>query len=231
MHSRLHTAVFTLMAASPLLGQTLLKDFQTAPHPEVASSGAMPIAVTQTGELLFTAYSPGSGRELWSTDGTPTGTQLLADVRPGYQSSQAIQFVTLPSGLIMFTARTEQHGWELWRTDGTTAGTSLVKDILPGPVGSVAVELPVVGNGVHDDDCRHQSLWKHVEWHRTDCGTRTGRVCVYRGARSTVAVVDERWHGRWHEQDRRPSSKRNLLACSPHDVWFTSVVQGASRGR
>ena len=163
MHSRLHTAVFTLMAASPLLGQTLLKDFQTAPHPEVASSGAMPIAVTQTGELLFTAYSPGSGRELWSTDGTPTGTQLLADVRPGYQSSQAIQFVTLPSGLIMFTARTEQHGWELWRTDGTTAGTSLVKDILPGPVGSVAVELTVVGNGVvflADDGVHGIEPWK-----------------------------------------------------------------------
>lgn len=172
MHVR--SLLVVLSAASPLLSQTLLKDFNTTPYPEAASSAATPVGITQAGNLLVVAFAPGTGRELWVSDGTQVGTQLLADLHPGYQSSVPVQFVTLPSGLILFTARTPLYGWELWRTDGTTVGTNLVKDILPGVVGSVAVNLTVVGNEAvffADDGVHGTEPWKSD-------GTTIGTVMV-----------------------------------------------------
>jgi ELWxxDGT repeat protein len=171
---RFRSVLVAFLATNPLLSQALIKDFNTTPYPDAASSGAVPIGITKAGNLLLVAYSPGSGRELWSSDGTQSGTQLLKDVRPGFESSQPVQFVTLPSGLILFTARTLEHGWELWRTDGTTVGTNLVKDILPGEEGSVAVGLTVVGNEVvflANDGVHGIEPWKSD-------GTMSGTVMI-----------------------------------------------------
>ena len=86
-------------------------------------------------QLIFTADDGTHGTELWVTDGTAAGTQLLKDINPGAGYSFPENFTVLGDKLI-FTADDGTHGTELWATDGTAAGTVLLADINPGDGGS-----------------------------------------------------------------------------------------------
>ncbi|MCE9668425.1 HYR domain-containing protein [Myxococcus stipitatus] len=81
---------------------------------------------------LFAASDDNLDIELWKTDGTPEGTSLVRDLRPGPTASQP-RNLTAMGGHVYFTARTARVApvEELWRTDGTPAGTTLVAH-LPG---------------------------------------------------------------------------------------------------
>jgi len=74
--------------------------------------------------VLFTAFDGVHGRELWRTDGTPDGTELLADLCPGGCSSflNPVARASQP-GLVFFHRGLEATRGELWRSDGTAAGT------------------------------------------------------------------------------------------------------------
>ncbi|MEO0731461.1 MAG: hypothetical protein AAFZ52_01400 [Bacteroidota bacterium] len=72
------------------------------------------------------------GNELWITDGTPEGTELLADLNPGGDGSIPHDLRRLGDRII-FAATTPDAGRELWISDGTAAGTQMVADIFPGP--------------------------------------------------------------------------------------------------
>lgn len=71
-------------------------------------------------KLLFSAVSEKSGEELWVTDGTPEGTEMLADVTQGSESS-GIEWLSEKDGYIYFMASKI-----LWKTDGTSCGTEKV---------------------------------------------------------------------------------------------------------
>ena len=126
-------------------GTSLLKDI----WPGVTSATPTGVTVADPGctyhyqftlmnnKLYFSAYNA-SGSELWSTDGTTAGTNMVADIWPGPGSSGPY-CITPFNGNIIFSATDSLHGDELWISDGTTAGTSLLKDINPGTAsGSVA---------------------------------------------------------------------------------------------
>lgn len=91
------------------------------------------------GKCYFFANDGVHGFELWSTDGTANGTQLLKDINP-LGDSKPLGYSYWPinengfinaAGKLYFVADDGVHGDELWVTDGTTAGTHLVKDINP----------------------------------------------------------------------------------------------------
>jgi len=109
--------------------------------------------------LLFTAEHGGLGRELWSTDGTPGGTLLLADVRPGPSGSSSRHYSDLIDGdpephvvaldeRALFSGDDGVHGLELWVTDGTPGGTALLADLYLGSYPSSPRELRRVGDEV-----------------------------------------------------------------------------------
>jgi ELWxxDGT repeat protein len=98
--------------------------------------------------VLFTATDAASGQELWVTDGTVAGTQLLRDINPGPDGSSPFELVVLPNGTAVFRAFDPDHGNELWSTDGTPAGTQLLSDIVPGVQGSVPGGLAALANGL-----------------------------------------------------------------------------------
>lgn len=81
-------------------------------------------------ELYFTADAPGTGKELWKTDGTAAGTALVKDIVPGAGGSLPVGLTTL-NGTLVFAATTPEDGRELWTSDGTAAGTALVRDLDP----------------------------------------------------------------------------------------------------
>ncbi|MEP7265782.1 MAG: ELWxxDGT repeat protein, partial [Bacteroidota bacterium] len=88
------------------------------------------------GFFYFVANTNGiSDNELWKSDGTTAGTQLVKDIWSGNNGSNPIHFYEF-NGELFFSANDGINGPELWKTDGTNAGTTLVKDILPGNAGS-----------------------------------------------------------------------------------------------
>ncbi len=95
------------------------------------------------GRLVYTAYHPDYGRELWSSDGTEAGTQLIKDIEPGSFSSFASELVVVGDWLY-FIAGDGTHGDELWRTDGTAEGTTMVLDIRPGTSSSFGFNSELV---------------------------------------------------------------------------------------
>lgn len=96
--------------------------------------------------LLFVAKTASSGVELYKSDGTEGGTNVLKDINPGAPSSDAGSFYTY-NNMVVFIANTAAEGKELWKTDGTADGTTIIKDIRPGTDSSMSLSLFYPFNG------------------------------------------------------------------------------------
>jgi ELWxxDGT repeat protein len=82
--------------------------------------------------VYFTATDPVHGLELWRSDGTPEGTRLVRDIRPGSGGAN-LQTLTVHQGRLYFYADDGVWGREIWTSDGTREGTRLLRDVCPGP--------------------------------------------------------------------------------------------------
>jgi ELWxxDGT repeat protein len=91
-------------------------------------------------KLYFSADDGKNGRELYVSDGTAEGTQLLADINPE-ENKYGLINNSDPSGFVefndqlYFSANDGEHGYELFVSDGTAEGTKLVADIYQGTNG------------------------------------------------------------------------------------------------
>src|SRR5262249_48959726 len=72
------------------------------------------------GTLCFVASSGPSGNEIWQSDGTATGTVLVADLRLVGGSNPTS--LTNVAGALYFAANDGFHGQELWAFNPATAG-------------------------------------------------------------------------------------------------------------
>jgi ELWxxDGT repeat protein len=119
-------------------GTFLVKDISPGPlWPRPVHSSAK--IVDLDGEAFFGANDLVHGLELWKSNGTGTGTSLVADVSPPGMSPSLASFsdgLTVLGDKVLFIANDGIHGHELWRSDGTEVGTEQVKDIEPGLIGS-----------------------------------------------------------------------------------------------
>ena len=92
-----------------------------------------PNNLTTAGDLVFFANDdPVNGTELWATDGTGGGTELVLDIEPGSDSSSPDEFAGFGDRLV-FAAETAASGDEAWISDGTAGGTFLLVDADPSP--------------------------------------------------------------------------------------------------
>jgi ELWxxDGT repeat protein len=105
--------------------------------------------VQHGGRTWFAADDGVHGEELWCTDGTASGTALVADVRPGSSGAAVDLFYAVSFGAeLLFAANDGTHGPEPWATNGTPAGTRLLVDLAPGANGSFPSQMCVVQSRV-----------------------------------------------------------------------------------
>ncbi len=110
-------------------------------------SSSDPAEFVQLGNwTLFSARDTVDGRQLWRSDGTEAGTQIIAKVGGGVFSSTLPTQLTRLGDYVYFVAQ-DEAGSELWQSDGTTAGTKRITNLNPTPfVGSNPEELTAWGN-------------------------------------------------------------------------------------
>ena len=105
---------------------------------EILGSG--PSYLTEfNGKLYFSASANDeNGSELWASDGTTEGTQLVADIYPGSKFDYYGYFAnsSRPNSFTEFNAKlyfvaNSETGTGLWVTDDSTDGTQFVTNISP----------------------------------------------------------------------------------------------------
>jgi ELWxxDGT repeat protein len=88
-------------------------------------------------KFIFNAKDSIHGEEVFISDATGPGTQLLIDVDTAHFGngspvfSSPTDFITV-GNKVFFSAQNLKYSYELWVTDGTPAGSKLTKDIYPG---------------------------------------------------------------------------------------------------
>lgn len=160
--------------------QTIVKDI----YPGTGSSDIYNFAAL--GNLtLFIANDGIHGWEIWKTDGTTLGTQMVKDINTGsadgprYDNGVGMAFSPLETmgSKVFFYANDGSSGVELWCTDGSELGTQKVTEInaVSGDIlHSTMADMKAVGNQLYfkaDDGTNGIELWK------TD-GTAAGTVLV-----------------------------------------------------
>jgi len=150
--------------APPALAQEvfLVEDIDSAAPPAATLTASGNQFVAFQGALYFNGCDAASGCELWKTDGTPGGTEAVADLNSGTASSNPSGFLVVGSTLY-FVATSAATGSELWKSDGTGPGTGLVEDIRPGATGSSPSLLTAVGSTLYfraNDGTNGTELWK-----------------------------------------------------------------------
>ena len=161
-------------------GTQLVADINANDSENVFDNGSYPNNFIEFSDrLYFVARDSVVGDELWATDGTAEGTQLIADIHPNdgerlYQNGSFAEEFTVVGDRLFFSADNSENGRELWVSDGTTEGTKLVKDINPGITesyfypfelrvdSSIPQELTVIGDLVYftaDDGENGRELW------------------------------------------------------------------------
>lgn len=134
------------------------------------------------GDLYFCACNASSwntelyqGYELWKSDGTEAGTDLVKDIYPGASSGSPSNFTDL-NGKLYFTADHPDYGNELWVTNGVT--TSIVRDINQGTGGSDPSYLTELNNTLYFR--AYDGTYGSELWYST--GSNTYRVDINPGS-------------------------------------------------
>jgi ELWxxDGT repeat protein len=136
------TAMITDIEGTPGGGSTNVFEYQG------------PFQFTDIGsKVVFNAFRPAEGAELWATDGTTAGTDIVLDINtttsttpPNTNSSNPGHIIRIGNEAVFGATNTAPssgttgQGYEVWKSDGTAGGTSILADLNPGP----ATGFPVV---------------------------------------------------------------------------------------
>ncbi|WP_221392200.1 ELWxxDGT repeat protein [Dyadobacter sp. NIV53] len=82
------------------------------------------------GKFFFVPYDDEIGDQLWVSDGTPSGTNIVKQIGQ-FANDFTIDHTAAIGDVIYFTPYDAATGTELWRSDGTSDGTYMVYDLTP----------------------------------------------------------------------------------------------------
>ncbi len=128
---------------------------------KIVTASSSPTELTNVnGVMYFSADNGIVGRELWKSNGSAEGTELVKDILTFGSSNPSN--LTNVNGTLYFTAIGFGSGNELWKSDGTADGTVLVGDVRGGIAGSNPANLVNVNGKLYftaDDGTNGRELW------------------------------------------------------------------------
>ncbi len=156
--------------------------YDTLPFNRIISPGlslpvnsGSPDQLTNVDGVLFFSAESSSGRDLWKSDGTGTGTLKVKSITapPSGTSTFGNSFnpgaLRNVNGLLYFTARTPGQGQNIWVSDGTSAGTRpLPPEENPGFGSTLPADLLEIDETFYFPRLQSgtgQELWKIVPNH------------------------------------------------------------------
>jgi ELWxxDGT repeat protein len=94
----------------------------------IISSSSITAIKSVDQNIFFVSDNGISGSELWLTDGTVQGTQMVKDIYPGYTGSNPAELTNF-NGKLFFSANIPSQANGLWVSDGTREGTRMAIDV------------------------------------------------------------------------------------------------------
>ena len=153
-----------------------------------SSDGSEPVEFCTIGAVTYFSADDGTygghGRELWKTDGTSSGTELVADIYVGSDSSDP-QNLTEVNGNLYFSADDGANGRELWVYDGsslTLVNINTTGDSNPAYFCAFNSEIYFAAEGDTGDG---RELWKY----NGATGTLAGDIHPTAGSDPTELIV------------------------------------------
>ncbi len=105
------------------IGTSMVANIDTT-APSIPNIGSNPAFLcTYNNAVYFSAFRTVDGRELWKTDGTAAGTELVKDIAAGDGAPSGL---IVHNGTLYFSAYHPNDNYTLYKSNGTTAGTSVV---------------------------------------------------------------------------------------------------------
>ncbi|MBL7780919.1 MAG: T9SS type A sorting domain-containing protein [Saprospiraceae bacterium] len=125
--------------------------------------------VALNGKLYFVALDATHGKEIWVSNGTESGTQLVRDINPGAEDSNAKPLFIL-NNQSYWTAFHPFWGSELWSTEGVGTIMNLRADINTNTNSSDLGGFETFGNVTlfpADNGTTGVGLWRHFPGENT----------------------------------------------------------------
>lgn len=178
-------------------GTTMLKDIHPGAQGYFDPQFNYPYFTELDGELYFAANDGSHGFELWKSDGTEGGTEMVKDISAdGIYGSNPEHLINF-NGTLIFTARDDVYGYEIYKSDGTEAGTELIKDIVPGIygsmndgyAGSIDPQFTVSGDYLYFTGRIDETLPVYFYLYRTD-GTDAGTITLNNDLQNVANFCD-----------------------------------------
>lgn len=105
-------------------GSSLIKDINPGFASSVPASLRADMFCVYSNKLYFVADNGSNGYELWMTDGSSAGTQMVKEIRTGTGNTY-IGNMQVFNNKLYFGAMDASGKRELWETDGTAGGTKI----------------------------------------------------------------------------------------------------------
>ena len=212
--SKVFLVILFSLCSIYLSAQKLVKDI----NPGYASGldyYAKPFC-NSNGFFFFEGYTIASGGELWKSDGTAEGTQMVKDIAPGNKTS-FVNYLTDVNGTLFFRAGNDGNNFpfELWKSDGTEEGTVMVKALSQGEFGSADPKNLFAFQGIlyfsANDNINGVELWKSD-------GTEEG----------TVIVKDIKPGFLYSAPEQMTSFNNELFFISEGQLWKTDGTEAGT---
>jgi trimeric autotransporter adhesin len=128
----------------------------------VTTAWLTPPSMQVGSRAYFVANEAATGSELWVTDGTASGTRMVADVTPG-NGGDMPRLLAPFNGGIAFAVHDDNFVHQLYVTDGTAAGTKVLTHFTDSNTGPALDSLAVAGGKmyflVQEAPCCTVNLW------------------------------------------------------------------------
>ncbi|MFD0837359.1 ELWxxDGT repeat protein [Mariniflexile aquimaris] len=129
-------------------GTTMVKDIYPGDNGFTANSSVPWDLKNVNGTLFFQAQDGIHGSELWKSDGTEFGTELVKDIKSGIFSSSP-NLLSNCNGTLYFRAVDSSGIIDVWKSDGTETGTILLKNPSTGHFYSEPAEFTYLNGYVY----------------------------------------------------------------------------------